>query len=446
MKNYAISLGSTFVLLFALSLRLMPRATVPAHLSGHKVYAEDELVDAEQRQELMGIIREMKQFMSNVDQAKVIGFVPKYENLGEGVPLNAEGSCDHPYLFPNADNSICILPERIDVGRHFVSTGGLEGRKEGFQDLISRVSSFQKITVVKDMDQYPLVKSLFDSEKFQKAAKSVCPQDRTYLDPFQFNFIFNLPGQTVAMHLDAPYFWGASRSRFPQWLLVAMVFSGLFLDRFINQIQVVTYLHEWSVDPAEVANSSSSRGSSGGDFVFYNNATSVGVVNSLPGSGSIVDGSKVLHAAKIYRPEVKAPFLDKNKLSQLVYVGNDDWELQADGEVLQRYKTDDLRISMVYRARCFADEAEAQRYAALPEEEMLTLETVMEVFKKDMVSRGVTTPAKLASMEPLAFLFLIMDTYITYPLPPWEFAWVPFNYCALPKQLPWTEPFFKMIC
>jgi hypothetical protein len=40
------------------------------------------------------------------------------------------------------------------------------------------------------------------------------------------------------MHLDAPYFWGASRVSVPQWLLVSMVFSGLFQDKFVDQVQV----------------------------------------------------------------------------------------------------------------------------------------------------------------------------------------------------------------
>lgn len=53
-----------------------------------------------------------------------------------------------------------------------------------------------------------------------------------------------MPGQTVAVHIDSPYFWGASRFTFPQWLLVAMVFSGLFADKFVHQVQVVGYLHQ----------------------------------------------------------------------------------------------------------------------------------------------------------------------------------------------------------
>jgi hypothetical protein len=56
-------------------------------------------------------------------------------------------------------------------------------------------------------------------------------------------------------------------------------------------------------------------------------------VQAKPGSGTIVDGSKVMHAAKIFRPQVKAPHLPKDKSSNLVYVGEDNWELQIDGQV-----------------------------------------------------------------------------------------------------------------
>lgn len=58
-------------------------------------------------------------------------------------------------------------------------------------------------------------------------------------DPFQFNFILSVPGQTVALHLDAPYFFGATRFQVPQWLPLgrnALVFqkSLLFEVRSIS--------------------------------------------------------------------------------------------------------------------------------------------------------------------------------------------------------------------
>lgn len=111
----------------------------------------------------------------------------------------------------------------------------------------------------------------------------------------------------VAVHLDAPYFWGASRFHFPQWLLVCMVFSDLFYDKFVHQVQVVGYLHKWTVGRDKAVGN-------GGEFVFYKNPTDandtrpssiksttmpIGVATPFPRSGTLVDGSKVLHAAKV---------------------------------------------------------------------------------------------------------------------------------------------------
>jgi hypothetical protein len=435
---------SLVVAIVAVVLRYMPRATFPDHLKGHQVYVEDELLTKELRGQLMDQVRTLKTFMSNVDQAKATGFVPTHEHIGEAIPLSAEdeGKCQHPYMLPSSDRSKCILVDRIDVGKHFLMTGGLDGIKETYSELMDRVGSFSRFIFFNNLDEYPVMKSLFESDKFQTAAKSVCPKDKTYLDPFQFSFIFSVPGQTVAAHLDAPYFWGANRRRFPQWLLISMVFSNLFQERFINQIQVVAYLHEWAQDEHGVP--IDPKG--GGDFVYYANSTSIGTVVAKPGAATIVDGSKVLHAAKIFHPEVKAPHIEKDKVAELIYMKDDLWGLTEDGTLKYTYRTSDLRISMVYRARCFADAAEAERYATLSTDEMLTLEQILEAFRKDLIARKVASEDKLNSMKTLDFALLIMDTYIQYPLPALEQTWMPYNYCMLPRVMPWTNNFLKYVC
>jgi hypothetical protein len=43
-----------------------------------------------------------------------------------------------------------------------------------------------------------------------------------------------VPGQTVSTHIDAVYFWGATRFQIPQWLLAAMAFSNMWKDEFVD--------------------------------------------------------------------------------------------------------------------------------------------------------------------------------------------------------------------
>eukprot|EP01033_Poteriospumella_lacustris_P002562 gene2562-1860_t len=405
----AIALGIAFY------LNNFNRAVIPKHLTDYAAFAEDDLIPEDIATELMDMMKDFAVFQSNVDQSKAQGFKPTYEHVGEAQD---------------------ILPD--DIGKHYILTGGLDGVKEKVNDGIDRVSSFGRYTFISDIDKFPSVKNLFTSEKFQSAAKRVCPKNDSYLDTFQFNYIMQVPGQTVAMHLDSPYFWGASRFNFPQWLLVAMVFSNLFQDKFVDQIQVVGYLHKWK----EVAKSD------GGEFVYYLNSGDIGAVSPAYRSGTFVDGSKVLHAAKIYRPHVKAPHMPKDQDCALRYLGDEQWVVKCDDTIVGNYTTNDLRISIVYRARCFDNEEEARRYNDFQNnpDNIMKLENILETFKQDLVANKGRSRESVDAMKPIDLAFTIMDTYIRYPLPPKELAFFPWNYCAVPLLYPWTAPLFDIFC
>src|SRR4051794_17940187 len=61
-----------------------------------------------------------------------------HEHIGEAIPIGSDGLCSHPYLVPSMDRKQCVLPGRIDIGRHYLKTGGVEGLKENYDDLVSR--------------------------------------------------------------------------------------------------------------------------------------------------------------------------------------------------------------------------------------------------------------------------------------------------------------------
>lgn len=413
------------------------RANVPAHLSNHPVRVIADLIPTETAAELVQLMKEFEAFTSNVDQSKAQGFTPRYDDIGESQEIQPDGTCSHPFLFPNANKTRCHLPQRVDIGKHFIMTGGVDGLKESYRDLVDRVSSFGRYTFPEQLDDYPAVKGLFESKRFQSAARSVCPADKQFLDPFQFNYIIQVPGQTVALHIDSPYFYGADRYSFPQWFLVAMVWSGLFQHLFVDQVQVVGYLHEWTSEDV---------GGKGGDFLWYDNSTSYQRVLPAPRSGSVVDGSKMLHAATVYRRGVKAPHLEKNSDNVLQYVGDDVWEVRSDGATVQAYTTKDLRISIVYRARCFRDEAALREYKDQASE-VLNLDGILDQLVADLVAKGkIAAGSTKDSIGRLELALLLIDAYITYPLPPQEFATVPFNLCAATIAAPWLGPVFSWFC
>ena len=98
-----------------------------------------------------------------------------------------------------------------------------------------------------------------------------------------------------------------------------------------------------------------------------------------------MDGSKVVHAGDVYREGFRPPRLDKSAANALVHVGDEQWELvsgTAEGNVTKAtYATDDLRWTVVYRARCFEDASKAAKFnAGVPEGEKLSLECVLTFF------------------------------------------------------------------
>ncbi len=82
-------------------------------------------------------------------------------------------------MAPNTQRTACVLPQRIDVGRHFIMTGGPDAVRETVASMTSRVQSFgQYIT---NLTVYPAMASLFADEKFQRVAAAVCPVRLAFL-------------------------------------------------------------------------------------------------------------------------------------------------------------------------------------------------------------------------------------------------------------------------
>jgi hypothetical protein len=72
---------------------------------------------------------------------------------------------------------------------------------------------------------------------------------------------------------------------------------------------------------------------------------------------------------------VQPPTLSKDALNVLSYQNDDNWILTStDKPDTYKFKTDDLRMSVVYRARCFKDEAESIKFGGSGGPEHMTLD------------------------------------------------------------------------
>lgn len=212
-----------------------------------------------------------------------------------------------------------------------------------------------------------------------------------------------------------------------------MKFSGAFEDAFVDQVQVVAYVHSWQPNS-----------STGGEFVYWNENAAPQRVKPIPRSGTAVDGSKVVHAATVYRPDVVPPLIDKSKDNVLKYVRElDSWKVSSNGETVGVYNTNDIRATIVYRARCFVDAREAETFRALPESDYFSLDSVLGRLGRVLLQEhGLDIDQRKTS--PLNTALAILDNVIKYPLP--ADVYLPLNYCALARLAPWTAPLLRPFC
>merc|ERR1712137_567139 len=112
---------------------------------------------------------------------------------------------------------------------------------------------------------------------------------------------------------------------------------------------------------------------------------------------------KTVHAAAIFQPQAKATRIDKSVRTTLTWRGEQGkWSLAANGtEVL--FSEQDIRMSIVFRARCFKSEGLRAAFRAFDVNgsASIKLDDVLQTFRDDLLQRGKLSKAEYAaSVEP----------------------------------------------
>ena len=156
------------------------RADIPDHLVGHAVENIKDLIPPKVAIKLWERIRTMgKDGQGFDDVSKAVGKVPLAEHIGEAVPLNTDGKCDHHLMVPNYKREQCVIPGRVDVGKHFILTGGAKAIREDFESMVSRVSAFMRY--MWNLEDFPEVRAvLFPQQQhilslFAPSESPLCP-------------------------------------------------------------------------------------------------------------------------------------------------------------------------------------------------------------------------------------------------------------------------------
>ncbi|HVM96659.1 MAG TPA: hypothetical protein VMT89_09735 [Candidatus Acidoferrales bacterium] len=280
------------------------------------------------------------------------------------------------------------IPQRYDAARNFVTTRA--GQDEVWK-LASRTNYFRD-TFAYEQPVFPEIGFFQQLPQFVDAAQRVT--GRRIVRPAIVYLNILVPGQELAMHTDVPEFRGANRTREPEWLLVAMHHSGLF-DRWRRHIATgVSWYHDCE----------------GGDFVYYPDGIEKPPRNLQVrrNTAIVLDTDTVFHgiAPVALRDTVLPPIEPGVRLHR-----DDDahWSVRRDSEVRAVYNWNDLRLSISWKAWCFADEGEMRANDEHTDD--LTLDQILETFVDDLQARGRFS----SRPDDDVLARMILDEYIRFP-------------------------------
>ena len=288
------------------------------------------------------------------------------------------------------------LPQRFDAAFNFVRTGGRLGRRDtDLGTLVARTNYFRETYAYGDQISAPGIEPLYRNARLIEAAKQIF--DRPIVEPAIVYANILLPGQELAVHTDVPEFRGLNRKLHPQWLIVVAHQSGLF-DAY--RMPIATSV-SWYQD------------TSGGEFAFYPDGID-GVPRAYDvrfNTAVIMDTDSVFHGVdRVMETDRPIPtFVPRMRLHP---EGAGRWVVRDGEEEVGRYRWDDMRFSISWKAYCFRDEAE--RHAWRTHANDLDIDTVLDTLCADLRERGRIQDTRPPNRE---LAEILVDEYVKFPRP-----------------------------
>lgn len=308
------------------------------------------------------------------------------------------GYGNYPQASPTEGIGAGLL-QRHDAAMYLFESGGRAGESLTLERLAARGNTLRE-TYAYDRPVIPGIEPLLDNERFADAARRLYGKPIVVPNIVYANIV--LPGQELGVHTDVPEFRGANRKHEPEWLLVVMHLSGLF-ERWRMPIAtgVSWYGH-----------------CTGGGFYYYPEGPEGPELALEPrhNTAVLLDTDSVFHGVDLVGPPGLEP-PDLPPGMKLRHLGGEDWRVEKDDREVQRYRWDDIRLSISWKAYCFADEHERRMVEEHADD--LDHETILGMLVSDLRRRG-RIDGEVPPDRQLAEL--LMREYIRFPKQPHQRA------------------------
>ncbi len=222
------------------------------------------------------------------------------------------------------------------------------------------------------------------------------------------HMLFNLCGphhSGLSSHVDAVTFRGVRIENSPVWLQNVMGKSGLFTDYLVKMAQVITW---WYLGE-------------NGTFTYWPDGP-LGQPQHLDhplwNRGVVVQNESMFHRGDpVGRPDERdIPGLKHR--SRLGYDSDRDaWAITTDGEVIRRYRPDEMRLLVHWNAEVYTDMAEVERN--MDHSADLTHDVVFHRLLADMRAKGVHVTEPTDPLHDAEFIRALIATYTIAPTTDW---------------------------
>lgn len=213
----------------------------------------------------------------------------------------------------------------------------------------------------------------FNNPRFIETAKKSFQAE--IIRPVAMMTNLNLPAPGAPYHLDLPFFRGAQNREVPSWMLAPMGYSGLFHEWAIPVASAITWFYDGE----------------GGEFEYWPNGLDhPSLTESPPYSNRCVlaDNEYMYHRVGAIGPEGQQQEYENIGYDALLELDKDDrWRVQENGKTIADFDFGQVRISILWKAYCFKNEAMAASYDDHSHD--LTPEIVADMFCENLRRRGV---------------------------------------------------------
>ena len=241
---------------------------------------------------------------------------------------------------------------------------------------------------------FPGAEPYFDNPIFIEAAQAAF--GARVIRPLAMMTNLNPPAPASDPHLDLPFFRGAHRREVPSWLLAPMGYSGLFHAWAIPVASAITWFYDGE----------------GGAFEYWPDgldAPSCSVRTPYTNCAVLADNEYMYHrVGQIGRPD---EFLPDNEVAYdaRLHLVDRRWEIRCADRRVAAYDYPQLRLSVLWKAFCFRDEADAAAWSDHSDD--LSPQRIVEIFSADLRKRGLPadTPRDLTADD--AWRRRILETY-----------------------------------